>query len=201
LPKQNLHMILSASPLNFGSAKAIANLRMLLVLTLLGVSYVSFAQKNGYKEVLIGSNIENVIAQTNYRFSISNKSKYDYYAEIDSALICNLPIDHLKITVDDKKNITEVYVYTTRDTLPDYNAFSDRLKRVLYTIKDTLGAAVYSNISTGETQLLTVWQFKDTNTTLSVRVNDVSTFAKDIQEAYLFIWQADKSAEKASKMW
>lgn len=174
---------------------------LILAIIMLCLSAISYAQQKGYKEIQIGSNIHDLMVKTNYRFGVSKTSKFEYYAEIDTGLICGMPVDHLKISVNDSNTVTEVYLYTKQETLPNYQAFSNRLKEVLFKIKDNLGTPIYSNLSKGEMHLLTVWEFKETNTMLSVRTDDVGTFAKDFQTAYLFIWQTDKNAERTNKMW
>jgi hypothetical protein len=172
-----------------------------LILAMVWASSKSIAQQKGYKEIQIGSNIHDLISNTKYRFLASKTVKTDYYAEMDTAVICGMPVDHLKITLDNNDIVTEVFVYTKQEVLPDYSAFSNKLRSVLFTIKDNLGTPVYSNISKGDIHLLTIWDFEETKTMLSVRTDDVSTFAKDFKTNYLFIWQIDTNKVKGNAMW
>jgi len=172
------------------------------LLTFIGLiySFSGFSQKSGYKEIIIGQKINNIINKGEHTIMASKNNPTLYAVFPTDEVICGMYVDQISITTSPDSLITEIKLYTKTTKLPDFDAWQKREHGVLNNIVENVGKASYTNLGSGKMDLVAIWEFEETKTSLALRWSDVSTFATDVDSKFLFYWVKDNAAT-GNKMW
>ena len=153
------------------------------------------AQKAGYKEIIIGKNI-NDTSLDKYRIKISNTDESVHAIfEGSTNSFCNFPVKGIKIFTDKKGIINLIEVYFKEIVFPDYKVFSAVFQQIVTCMTDVIGNFEYSNSGNKklEEELQVFWHFDKENTTVILSSQDVALNEKDVTRFFVVTWRPFKT--------
>ncbi|MDO3627273.1 hypothetical protein [Mucilaginibacter sp. BT774] len=169
---------------------------LIITATLILTSLCSWAQKLGYEDVQIGSNIDSIYYLNKYQI-VKGDKETEFFIKGADLKICAMDVAYLKGEIDSNRTIINLSVFTKEKLYANYRQYDDDFFRTLFSIKNTVGAASWDNLNKPDGTRTFGWRFRDTNTVLFMSVKEISSFATDFKVNYSFFWEKYKE----NKMW
>ena len=166
-----------------------------ILLFLFLYSTLSKAQKTGYKDIVIGKNIDDS-SLNKYHLGVFTNEENTYGLVGDSETVfCKFPVHGIKIHTDKKGIITEISLQTIDIEISDWNVLFALFKQLRNCITDVVGAQSYTNlVDRKENEAMAIfWNFEKENTTLILSVQDMSVMAHNEKRLFLITWRPYKT--------
>jgi len=168
------------------------------LLILLFLSIICNAQKDGYKNLKLGTKLFNDSIVKSYKITamLSDAFRLDSYL---TQYICDEKVDYVDVKINSDSTINFIHLYTVEKVYNDVDDFFNSYKMIADCMVNTIGKADYAENGNDrkDGRILLVWKFSN-NIILSFYAYSPSIYDKNVKEHYKIVWFEDSESKK---MW